>query len=186
MADPAFKAMSVEEYLRTEEHSPFKREYVGGFVYPLHGQAGTSQEHSQITLSLVLALGRDARRAGCRLHTSEMRLYIDERSSYYYPDLMLVCGTDVPGKYYETTPCLLIEILSTSTAANDRVGKYGMYTALPSLQSYLIVEQDERRVYAHTREASGWQMRELIGTGEVFLPCLGRMLTLDDIYDGVL
>lgn len=26
--------MSVEEYLRTEKKSPYKREYVGGFVYP--------------------------------------------------------------------------------------------------------------------------------------------------------
>jgi len=29
--------MSVEEYLRTEEASPYKHEYVGGYIYPLHG-----------------------------------------------------------------------------------------------------------------------------------------------------
>ena len=48
--------MSVEESLRTEETSPYKREYVGGYVYPLHGtraQAGTSRGHVRITLNNV-------------------------------------------------------------------------------------------------------------------------------------
>ncbi|CAM3283916.1 hypothetical protein DESA109040_06570 [Deinococcus saxicola] len=40
MTEAAFKAMSVEEYLRSEELSPHKREYAGGFVYSLHGEAG--------------------------------------------------------------------------------------------------------------------------------------------------
>jgi hypothetical protein len=39
MTDAAPKAMSEAEYLRTEAQSPYKREYVGGFVYPLHAQA---------------------------------------------------------------------------------------------------------------------------------------------------
>ena len=186
MSDPAFKAMSVEEYLRTEAKSPYKREYVGGFVYALHGQAGVSQEHSQIAFKFVLTLGQDALRTGCRLHTADMRLYIGERGAYYYPDLMLVCGSRPPDRYFETEPCLLVEILSKSTAANDRVGKYGMYTAIPSLQTYLLVEQDERRVYVHQRSSQGWQMQELIGEGDIHLPCLGRSLSLHEIYDGVL
>ena len=60
MSAPTFKAMSVEEYLRTEELSPVKREYVGGFVYPLHGQtkaqAGASRTHVAITVNIVSAL----------------------------------------------------------------------------------------------------------------------------------
>ena len=40
MSEPAFQRMSVAEYLRTEPESPVKREYVDGFVYPLHAQAG--------------------------------------------------------------------------------------------------------------------------------------------------
>ncbi len=37
MSAPSLKPMSVEEYLRTEESNPYKREYVGGYVYPLYG-----------------------------------------------------------------------------------------------------------------------------------------------------
>ena len=185
MSDPAFKAMSAEEYLRTEEKSPFKREYVGGFVYPLHGQSGVSQEHSKIATNIVIALGREAQHAGCRLHASDMRLYIDARGSYYYPDVMLACQPNPPDKYFETDPCFLVEVLSKSTAGNDRVGKYGMYTAIPTLQTYLIVEQDERRVYLYTRQDGKWPMQELMD-GSVPVNCLNMELTLDDIYMGVL
>ena len=152
MTDPAFKAMSVEEYLRTEEKSPVKREYVAGFVYPLY---------------------------------AVMRLRMDEQNAFYYPDVMLVCDTATGSDMAETAPCLLVEVLSPSTAQIDRVGKWAMYTALPSLQTYLIVHQDERRVVEYARAAEGWQMREVVQEGGVSVPCLGLTLTLEDVYGGV-
>ncbi|SMB95413.1 hypothetical protein [Deinococcus hopiensis] len=33
---------------------------------------------------------------------------------------------------------------------------------------------------------AGWVLRELIGHGEFFLPCLNRTLTTDGMYGGVL
>lgn len=186
MADPAFTAMSVEEYLRTEERSPYKREYVGGFVYPLHAQVEASEEHVLISSNIVAALHADARRTGCRLYQSDMKLAVGEGRAFFYPDVMLVCDSEDRNRYAETAPCLLVEVLSGSPASNDRVGKYAMYTAIPSLQTYLIAEQTERRVYAYSREKGGWALQELSGTGSIPLPCLGRELTLDEIYAGVL
>ena len=82
MSDPAFKAMSVEEYLRTEESSPFKREYVGGFAYPLHatlhGQAGAKRPHTLISGRIFARLYDAAEQSGCRLYQSEMRLSIEQ------------------------------------------------------------------------------------------------------------
>lgn len=186
MSDPAFKAMSVEEYLRTEELSPYKREYVGGFVYPLHGQAGASRSHSLIGGNIFAALHAAARKADCRVHQSDMRLSLEGSSTFFYPDVMAVCDRDSGTRMAETSPCLLVEVLSPSTAAHDRVGKYGMYTAMPSLQTYLIVEQEERRVYAYTRQGQTWALAELIEQGQVEIACLGHTLTLDEIYAGVL
>ncbi|MFC3831422.1 MULTISPECIES: hypothetical protein [Deinococcus] len=53
MSGPPPRAMSVEEYLATEEKSPYKREYVGGFVYPLHAQAGASKRHTLIGTNIL-------------------------------------------------------------------------------------------------------------------------------------
>lgn len=127
-----------------------------------------------------------ARQKGCRLCQSDLKLATQDTSAFFYPDVMLVCDQGSGTEYAETAPCLLVEVLSASTASTDRVGKYGMYTALPSLQTYLIVEQAERRVYAYTRQGEKWVLEELIGTGAVETPCLGRALSLDEIYAGVL
>ncbi len=191
MSAPNLKPMSVEEYLRTEEASPIKREYVGGFVYPLHGatrgQAGASRAHIVIVSNIVRALGDAADARGCYLYTSEMKLFIEGASAFYYPDVMLVCdpADENPETMYETAPCLLIEVASKSTARNDRLAKYMAYTALPTLQTYLIVEQTERRIYAYEREGQSWKLRELIGGGSAPVPCLNRSLSLDEVYRNV-
>ncbi|KEF34150.1 MULTISPECIES: Uma2 family endonuclease [Deinococcus] len=186
MTDAVPKAMSEAEYLRTERESPLKREYVGGFVYPLHAQAGASGEHVRISLRIAAALLPDADRLGCRLYQSDMKLYVPGDASYFYPDVMLVCGGDVPDRYYEVAPCFLAEVLSGSTAHNDRRHKYAAYTDIPSLQTYLIVSQEERYVVEYQRTPGGWQMREHRGGGEASVPCLGRTLRLEEIYRGVL
>lgn len=190
MSDPAFKAMSVEEYLRTEASSPVKREYVGGFVYPLHGaalaQAGASKNHVTIAANIVYALTPASRRSQCRLSASDMKLLIPDRVTFYYPDVMVACGPDNGEAYFETEPCLLVEVLSSGTASNDRHAKYQAYTAVSSLQTYLIVEQAERRVYAYGRGVKKWELSETVGQGSVAVPCLDLSLSLDEIYFGVL
>lgn len=178
--------MSVGAYLRTEEQSPYKREYVGGFVYPLHAQAGASRGHVLIAGNIFGVLYLDAMRAGCRLYQNDMKLRVEDSNSFFYPDVMLVCDEKDDDRYAKTSPCLLVEVLSDSTASHERFGKYGVYTAIPSLQTYLIVEQRERRVYAYGRGPGGWALQDLSGSGSIDLPYLGRPITLNEIYRGVL
>jgi Uma2 family endonuclease len=191
MSAPSLMPMSVEEYLRTEEASPVKREYVGGFVYPLHGptraQAGTTAGHAQICSNILAALHAPARAQGCRVYVADMKLRAEQSNAFYYPDVMAVCGPGVPGPSatYVTSPCLLIEVTSRSTAQNDRLAKYAAYTALPSLQTYLIVEQSQRRVYAYQRQGDTWKLQELASSGQIDLPCLGHRLSLDEMYADV-
>ncbi|MDL2345247.1 hypothetical protein QOL99_13970 [Deinococcus sp. MIMF12] len=64
MSDPAPQAISVEEYLRLEGKNAQKHEYVGGFVYPLHGQAGASRSHALISGNIFGVLYQGAMRAG--------------------------------------------------------------------------------------------------------------------------
>ncbi|WP_231881578.1 hypothetical protein [Deinococcus puniceus] len=63
-----------------------------------------------------------------------------------------------------------------------------IHTALPSLHTYLMVEQAERRVYAYSRSLDGgeWQLTELSGNNSIHLPCLDQTLSLDEIYIGLL
>lgn len=191
MSAPALKPMSVEEYLRSEEASAFKREYVGGFVYPLHGatrgQAGTTAAHVRICRNIMAALDAPALNAGCDLFQSDMKLRVQATDNFYYPDVMAVCGPQLPAgdATFVTSPCLLIEVTSRSTAQNDRRAKHAAYTAIPSVQTYLIVEQNTRRVTVYTRSGERWTSADLSDEGEVALPCLGTALTLAQIYRGM-
>ena len=183
MTDPAPQSMSVAEYLRRERAGDVKHEYVGGFIYPLHAEAGGSGTHARISLNIAVALHAAAEAQDCRLYQEGMQLHIPSSNSFFYPDVMLVCVNDQPSEFYETLPCLLVEVLSPSTAHNDRRDKYRAYTALPSLQTYLIVSQESRYVVAYERQPGGeWQMREIRNQGEIDIPCLGLSLTLEQIY----
>ena len=51
------------------------------------------------------------------------------------------------------TPWVIIEVLSPSTSATDRIVKNGEYQAMPSIQCYVILEQD--RVASREREKIG-------------------------------
>ncbi|WP_243398204.1 Uma2 family endonuclease [Deinococcus koreensis] len=153
-------------------------------MYPLHGQAGASKRHTLIGGNIFGTLYQNARKAGGHLYQNDMKLVV-EGSAFVYPDVMLVWEPDDGSPHAETSPCLLVEVLSESTASHDRFGKHGIYTTIPSLQTYLIVEQSERRVYAYGRDGERWVLSDLQGEGHIDLPCLGRRLSLDETYDGV-
>ncbi|WP_345457361.1 Uma2 family endonuclease [Deinococcus aluminii] len=162
---------------------------MGGFWYGLHGESaeedGTSAAHNLIMGNVLGTLHLACLRLGYRLFSSQFKLHLLQQAAFYYPDVM-ACPGEPKHDFYATAPCLLVEILSERSEWIDRHAKYCAYTALPTLQTYLIVEQDERRVYAYQREGGKWALTELVGQGSLPLRCLGRTLTLDEIYAGVL
>ncbi|MCX7784403.1 MAG: Uma2 family endonuclease [Meiothermus sp.] len=189
MVKPALKPVSVAEYLETEPNSSVRREYVGGQVYAM---AGASQRHSRICGNVFALCWQMARGKNCRVHQEGMRLFIgqseqsDTEKAIYYPDVMVVCGKPVANDYYETEPCILVEVLSPTTSAIDLREKKLEYTRLPSLQTYLMVDQDSLLVRHAWRDAEGrWQEQDLAGDGVIALPCLGGQITLPQIYQDV-
>jgi Uma2 family endonuclease len=61
------------------------------------------------------------------------------------PDNLVVCTEEVlDGVYLTTTPSLVVEIVSPSTAAKDRRIKYDLYEA-EGVRHYVIVDPDAER-----------------------------------------
>jgi Uma2 family endonuclease len=103
----------------------------------------------------------------------------------YYPDVMVVC-TPQRDEYVAHAPCLVVEVTSPGTAAVDGREKVGHYRRIPSLRTYLVVDQRRRRVDRHWRDDAGtWWHATIAGGGEVPVPCPALTLTLDEIYEGV-
>lgn len=171
--------ISVEDYLAGELAGEVRHEYIDGQVYAM---TGASDRHGLIVNAMAYALTPAARRKRCQLFTSDMkvRLEIGGTTTFYYPDLLVACAAEDREKYVRHSPCLIVEVLSESTARIDRREKLLAYQTLPSLQAYLLVEQDSRLVELY-RRGNGWIV-EPIGQGNVPLECLDTDLSIDSIY----
>lgn len=175
--------LSVEEYLEFEKDSPVKHEYVGGKVYAM---TGVSRRHSRISLNIARKLADAAEGGPCRVHQSDMKVPTPD-SVFYYPDVVVACGPEPEDPYLEDEPCLVVEVLSPGTEATDRREKLLSYRKIPSLNTYLIVEQDETRIERHYRdEQGGWQTEVIEAGGAVLVPCPpNARLSLADAYRGL-
>jgi Uma2 family endonuclease len=99
---------------------------------------------------------------------------------------MVVCETSSHPRV-ATAPCLIVEVLSPSTAKLDRGEKLRAYRSIPSLLAYLIVHPDSLDVDVHRRitSTSGrsrWT-HATVGPGEtVTLMCPSTVLAVDDLF----
>ncbi|MBI4540986.1 MAG: Uma2 family endonuclease [Gemmatimonadetes bacterium] len=183
MARPATprRLPSVEEYLRCEQASDVRHEYVAGGPYAL---ADASRRHNRIALNIATRLVAAARGGSCRVYAGDVKLRAAQ-DIIYYPDVMVACGPAGRDPLVEDAPCLVIEVTSPSTDAIDRREKLVVYKQIPSLEGYVIVDQDRRRVERHWRDEAGhWIHAEAADTGTIPLPCPEVGLSLDDIYEG--
>ena len=86
-------------------------------------------------------------------------------------------------------PIFIAEVLSPSSVGRDFTEKLEEYTAIASLQTYLICSQDQARLWLWQRQADGaWPKfpLELSGRDEaVHLDSLGVALSLAAIFRGI-
>jgi len=174
--------ISVDDYLAGELQSEVRHEYVAGQVYAM---VGASDRHGLIAGNLFAALRPAARRNSCQLFISDMkvRLEIGKQDVFYYPDLLVSCDPGDRATYYRERPCLIVEVLSESTERLDRREKMLAYPAIPSLQEYVLVAQDVRRVEVYRRE-NDWAP-EVYTEGEVPLRCLEVEVPVESVYEDV-
>jgi Uma2 family endonuclease len=142
MAEPVkpHKLPTVKEYLALEGDSTVRHEYVAGMIY---AHAGGTSRHNAIATNVLAALWNAARGGPCRVYGSDMRLRAAD-DVFYYPDVMVVYGDNEAGDeaLYQHAPCLVVEVTSPSTESIDRREKAFTYRKMPSLQAYLVVDQN--------------------------------------------
>lgn len=184
MADAARpgRLLTVDEYLDFEESSDVRHEYVDGELYAF---AGASWWHNRIAMNIASRLLAAAGDGPCTVFHADMKLRATERV-FYYPDVMVTCDPAEVGNPFVIHPCLVVEVLSPTTEAIDRREKLLAYHAMETLQAYLVVASDDRRVVRQWRDEDGvWQRADIIGDGTAPIPCPEMTLALSEIYRGV-
>ncbi len=145
--------ITTEEYLQLETTSDTKHEYFDGEIYAM---AGATDTHVTIALNMAILLRNHLRGSGCRVYISDMKVRIESKNRFFYPDVMVTCETkDRENSTFKKFPRLIIEVLSDSTEAFDRGDKFADYQSLPSLQEYILINTKKARIECFRRTDDG-------------------------------
>jgi Uma2 family endonuclease len=175
---------SFEEYLKLEEHSEVRHEFVDGYMFAM---AGVTDHHNRLTNRINRLVFDAAEALGCEVFIADM-LVKTPNDKGYYPDLFLTCKEVSDGSRFKRFPCWVVEVLSDSTESIDRGEKLHNYRTIPTLQAYILVSQDQRLVEVYRRlDDDTWRYETLDSTNPkpLGLPCIARDLSLEEIYKGL-
>lgn len=180
MTETVLKPLSFEETEALEDLDGIRYELWRGQPYAMTG--GTSA-HNQITLELRQCIKRQTDRH-CLVFAADMALKLSAGaySDKAYPDVMLVC--DPLEGVYQTDPILLAEVLSESSVTRDRNDKFKAYTALKTVQAYLILSQTAVEIEVY-RRTNAWKKEIYRDHDVIELETPNLTLSLREIYDTV-
>lgn len=174
------------DYVAIEQTSSTKHEFLDGEIYAM---AGGTEEHSALSAELVWQLRSALGERPCRVHTSDLRLYVESVGLATFPDVSVICGPlqqhDPSPRSTALNPMILVEVTSDSSEAYDTGFKLDAYKKVPSLRDYIVVSHRERRLTVHHRDAQGeWQTTVAIRGGSVEIRSLEAVLHVDEVFRG--
>jgi Uma2 family endonuclease len=177
--------LSVDEFLKFEEMSTLKHEYIGGELFAM---TGATKRHNVITQNMATALHGHLRGGPCRAYveTVKVRFTVRRNEILYYPDVSVACGPQDLGEVFLTDPRLIVEVLSPSTARIDRHEKALNYREIQTLEEYVLVAQHKLEVTVF-RRSEDWRAQVMTLPDEsAEFRSIELTLPLDRIYEGVL
>ena len=180
-AQDSFSYLTPEEYFVWEEQQLEKYEYIDGEVYAM---GGGTVNHGRIAIRLTSMLDAHLENRDCITGNSDVRVNIVDTQNYTYPDSSVTCDErDKSSTQYITYPCLIIEVLSDSTEAYDRGGKFRLYQKNPMLKDYLLVSSTriEMDLY-HKNDAGDWVIINYTKGDRVDLKSVDLQFPIEQVY----
>ena len=176
--------VALEDYFALDSETAQARwEWRNGDVYCM---TGAQPEHNIICLNVGAELHAGLRGSRYRTFSSDQRVKVHAGSPYLYPDVSVACDPryiNINGLRTLLNPVLIVEILSPSTAQDDKGTKFMQYQTIESLTDYLLVDSSEVAVLHYCKEGEVWTPRLFEKTGDrVALSGLGIALPLAEIY----
>ena len=179
--------VTVEEYFALEEVAEYRSEYTNGRMEMM---AGASIAHNDICANVYGNLFIALRKKPCRYFASDLKVAIETKKTFYYPDAMVICGE--VQRFQEkdhlvTNPILVVEVLSPSTEQKDRGEKFIAYQKLPSFKEYVLISQDQFSVEIFFKQdEKSWLYRRFTEEDEMIpLQSIDSSIRLGDLYENV-
>lgn len=172
------------EYWALEETSPLKHEFINGQPYVMSD--GTFN-HTTICGNVFASAKARLRDNPCSARSNEQKVKSEKSGNTFYPDAVIFCPPSRfigKGDHTLLTPTVIFEVLSPSTEATDRGGKFAAYRQIDSLTDYVLIEPERVFVDHYRRTPEGWLLRNYTRRDEALqFPDLGIELPLDEVYD---
>ncbi len=177
--------LTAAEYLAGELVAQQKHEYVDGTAYAM---SGASVRHNRIATNVTGTLHAQLPGQPCQVFNSDMKIRIrpNQPLRFYYPDASVVGRPNPDADLFQDHPVLVVEVLSESTRRFDELEKHAAYLGMPSLQGYLLLEQDRPAAVLYRRGPDGFVREDYAGPeATIDLPEIGCQLHLADAYANV-
>jgi len=172
-------SISTEEYLQGELTSEVKHELIDGQAYAM---AGAHANHERISVNVLTEFSLHLKNLPCEPFGSDMK--VKAGLNFFYPGLSIDCDFDESQPYFTETPIIIVEVLSKSTRKIDQTIKRRAYLNLPSLQEYVLIEQDFVDVEV-VRRREGWQSKHYYLGDDVTFESIEFTLSVEGIYHRV-
>ncbi len=138
-------------------------------------------------MNFVVLLNNHLRGRGCKTLNSDCRVNIVRSNDYVHPDVSVTCDDrDKTTAQYITYPCLIVEVLSPSTAAYDRGDKFTMYRRNPVLQDYVLASADKMSIDLFHKDVQGkWEILNYQAGDAVELRSIDLSFSIEDVYQEI-
>ena len=181
---PAIK--TADDFLRWNEGREGKREFVRGRIVEM--MVSVSRNHAKLAAKLTALLLYALDETLYDIGTADFAIRTVE-GGIRYPDVFVDRAIGEGSDLAAREPVLLAEVLSPTSLARDFGEKVTDYTGLGTLAHYLILSQDEPRVWLFGRGEDGAFSREpemIAGLDATLsLPGLGVKIALAELYRGI-
>lgn len=173
--------ISEHDYLEDEKLREFKCEYIDGEIFAM---AGAGKNHQRIIFNLCGELYRYLKGTTCEAFSSDTKVRADKGKKYFYPDVIVACEKEEDDSDYIESPRIIVEVLSESTRKYDKTFKRLIYQNIPSLEEYVLIEQDSVKIEV-CRKSENWAASVYFLGDDVIFESIDLTLSVADIYQRV-
>jgi len=146
--------LSAEEFLAIDFTSEEKAELDNGIIRMM---AGGTRAHDRVQTNLIIALGNTLRGSGCRPSGSDMA--VKRTDNRFGIRTSASAAVSMLPKMAESglieNPRVIIEVLSPSTATEDRSVKFAEYRARANVEVIVLVDPEQETFITYERSGTG-------------------------------
>ncbi len=180
MSQRHYETITPAEFLAWEATQELKWEFDG--FQPVAMTGGTDA-HAAIQANIITALTIRLRSKICYVRGPDIK--IQTGPGYRYPDAFVSCTPVARDATVAADPVVIFEVMSESTARTDRTTKLLEYRSLPSVQRYVMLEQDQPVATVFTRAETGWGLGRLNANDTLAMPEISVEIPMRELYDGL-